>query len=157
LSTLVLGIGNTLLSDEGIGVHVVTFLRQHHGTMPEVGFLDGGTLSYALADDIARARNLIVVDAARMGEAPGTVRCFVDGAMDRYLAAAHGSVHEVGLGDLLDIARLTETLPERRALIGIEPESLDWGDQPTPKVAAAIQPAAREVLELLQQWNEKLY
>jgi hydrogenase maturation protease len=63
----------------------------------------------------------------------------------------------VGLGDLLDIARLTDTLPQRRALIGIEPESLDWGDRPTPRVAEAITSAAQQVLVLLQQWNEKDY
>jgi hydrogenase maturation protease len=61
------------------------------------------------------------------------------------------------LGDLLDIARITDTLPERRALIGIEPESLDWGDHPTPRVAQAIEPAAQQVLALVQQWNEKDY
>lgn len=157
MSTLVLGIGNSLLTDEGIGVHVVAFLNHHHGALPDVEFLDGGTLSYTLADDIARSRNLIVVDAARLGEAPGTVKCFLDGDMDRYLSAAHASVHEVGLGDLLDIARLTDTLPQRRALIGIEPESLDWGDRPTPRVVAAIEPAARQVLDLLTQWNDKDY
>lgn len=155
MSTLVLGIGNSLLTDEGIGVHVVAFLARHHGSMPDVEFLDGGTLSYTLADDIARATNLIVVDSARMGEVPGTVRCFLDGDMDRYLSAARGSVHEVGLGDLLDIARLTDTLPERRALIGIEPESMGWGDHPTPRVAEAVEPAARQIIQLLQQWNEK--
>ena len=157
MSTLVLGIGNSLLTDEGIGVHVVAVLRHHYGTLPGVEYLDGGTLSYTLADDIARARNLIVVDAARMGEAPGTLKCFLDQDMDRYLLAAHGSVHEVGLGDLLDIARLTDTLPVRRAMIGIEPESLDWGERPTPRVAEAIEPAARQILALLQQWNEKDY
>jgi len=157
LSTLVLGIGNSLLTDEGIGVHVVTFLKYHHGGLRDVEFLDGGTLSFTLADDIARSGNLIVVDAARMGEAPGTVKCFLDTDMDRYLSAAQASVHEVGLGDLLDIARLTDTLPQRRALVGIEPESLDWGDRPTPRVAEAITSAAQQVLVLLQQWNEKDY
>ena len=153
MSTLVLGIGNNLLTDEGIGIHVVTFLKQHHGKMPDVDFLDGGTLSYTLADDIAKAHNLIVVDAARMGEVPGTLKCFLDEDMDRYLSAAHGSVHEVGLGDLLDIARLTNTLPQRRALIGIEPEAIDWGDRPTPRVAEAIEPAVQQILALLRQWK----
>lgn len=150
-----LGVGNILLTDDGIGVHVVNFLKLRHSTLADARFLDAGTLSYTLADDIARARNLIVVDAARTGKSPGSLSCFMDEEMDRYLAAAHGSVHEVGLGDLLDIARLTDTLPRCRALIGIEPESLDWGDRPTPRVAEAIEPAAQQVVALLRLWNEK--
>jgi hydrogenase maturation protease len=155
LSTLVLGIGNILLTDEGVGVHVVRFLQRRYGSLPQTRLLDAGTLSYTLADEIAGAGNLIVVDAARTGGAVGSLKCFLDGDMDRYLAAARGSVHEVGLGDLLDIARLTDTLPRRRALIGIEPGSLDWGDSPTPRVAEAIEPAAQQVLALLRQWHDR--
>ena len=153
MSTLVLGIGNTLLSDEGIGVHVVERLRGRLGSLPDVTLLDGGTLSFTLAEPIAAADHLIVVDAARLGAAPGTLRCLRDGEMDRYLLGGAKSVHEVSLGDLMDIARLSNTLPRRRALVAIEPQKLDWGDAPTPEVAAAIEPAVDLVLGLIKEWT----
>jgi hydrogenase maturation protease len=153
--TLVLGIGNTLLTDEGSGVHVIEYLRQHHPETDGLRYLDGGTLSFTLAAEIEETDNLIVVDAAQLGEAPGATRCMVDDDMDNFLGTAKRSVHEVGLLDLMDIARLTETLPQRRALVGIQPESIDWGDAPTEVVAQAIPEAANMVLELIGQWQEQ--
>jgi hydrogenase maturation protease len=63
------------------------------------------------------------------------------------------SVHEVGLSDLMDMARLSDTAPRRRALIGIQPASLDLGAEPSPAVAAAVPVAARTALDLAQQWR----
>lgn len=73
--------------------------------------------------------------------------------MDGYLKGNRRSVHEVGLADLLDIARLSDHYPERRALVGIEPESMDWGEQPSPAVAAVIAEAAGEVMSLIETWT----
>ena len=95
---------------------------------PELRFLDGGTLSFTLAVPIEECERLIVVDAAVLGEPPGSVRVFEGEAMDRQLSRHAKSVHEVSLADLMDMARLTGRLPQRRALIGIEPALVDWGD-----------------------------
>lgn len=152
-TTLVLGIGNTLLSDEGIGVHVVKYLSMHHSDEKNAAFLDGGTLSFTLAQSIAENDNLIVVDAARLGRRAGTVRCFEGTQMDVYLRGSRCSVHEVGLTDLLDIARLSDTFPKHRALIGVEPHSLDWGEALSPQVAPAIEEAVAQVLALLRCWS----
>jgi hydrogenase maturation protease len=153
-TTLVLGIGNNLLTDEGIGIHVVNYLLAHHPDEPGVEYLDGGTLSFTLAERIADHDQLIVVDAARLGEPPGTLRCLEGEAMDRYLSGNRQSVHEVGLTDLLDIARLSDTLPRRRALVGIEPASLDWGEQPSPGLRLAVPEAARQVVTLIRTWRD---
>ena len=152
-TTLILGIGNNLLTDEGVGIHVVRHLEAHHAEEPGVTYLDGGTLSFTLAEPIAEHDNLIVVDAARFGEPPGTLRCLEGAAMDRYLTGTRASVHEVGLMDLLDISRLSDTFPEHRALIGIEPGSLDWGEFPSQAVAPSIAPAATMALELARRWR----
>ena len=74
--------------------------------------------------------------------------------MDRYLTGNRASVHEVGLVDLFDISRLSGTFPKNRALIGVEPESLGWGDAPTPKVAATIRPVAALALDLAERWRQ---
>jgi len=150
---LVLGIGNTLLSDEGVGVHAIHYLAEHSPQLPDVELLDGGTLSFTLAGSIAEADGLIVVDAARLDEAPGSVRQFEGAAMDAFLKGSRGSVHEVGLSELLDMARLTGDLPGQRCLIGIQPRVLDWGEQPTPEVAAALPAAAGLVLETIGRWR----
>lgn len=152
-STLVLGIGNNLLTDEGIGIHVVNYLLEHHPDEPGVEYLDGGTLSFTLAEPIAAHDQLVVIDAARFDEPPGTLRCLEGEAMDRYLTGNRQSVHEVGLTDLFDIARLSDTFPSRRALVGIEPASLDWGEQPSPALRPIVAEAAARVLQLIRSWR----
>ena len=152
--TLILGIGNTLLTDEGIGVHVTRHLEDLIPPVQDIRYLDGGTLSFTLAAEIESTDNLIVIDAAQLQAPAGTVRTFLNEAMDDHLGTAKRSVHEVGLLDLMDIARLTETLPANRALIGIQPESMDWGDTPTPTVKNSIEQAAIAAIQLLEQWHQ---
>jgi hydrogenase maturation protease len=152
-SVLILGIGNTLLGDEGVGVHVVRAMRTQYRGEGAIHYMDGGTLSFTLAEPIARADGLIVVDAARMSSPPGTVRAFQNGAMDRYLRGNRQSVHEVSLADLLDIARLTESLPERRALVGIEPKLIDWSESLSEAVQPAVNRAIDEIVSILSNWR----
>jgi len=152
--TLILGIGNTLLSDEGIGVHILNHLSAQDKLGSHVEYIDGGTLSFTLADAIARSEHFIVIDAAELQSPPGTVQVFENQAMDDYIS--HGnkrSVHEVGLIDLLSITLLSDALPVKRALIGIQPQQLGWGSQPTTAVAAAIPNAIFQVEDLLQRWQ----
>ena len=151
--TLVLGIGNTLLADEGAGIHALDYLRAHLPEIPGVGYIDGGTLSFTLAGVIEDANNLIVLDAAQLGLPPGTVRCLTGEAMDRFLGKGKQSVHEVGLVDLMDIARLTDAFPEQRALIGIQPETLGWGEAPSIRVSKAFPEVAAYALELIERWT----
>ena len=73
--------------------------------------------------------------------------------MDRYLTGNRQSVHEVGLMDLFDISRLAGTFPQRRALIGVEPASLEWGEHPSEQVAPAVARVAAMVLELDRRWR----
>ena len=155
-SVLILGIGNTLLTDEGIGVHVVRQLQATYPSHQQVHLLDGGTLSFTLAEPIARASGLVVVDAARMDCPPGSVRVFCNDGMDSYLQNARLSVHEVGLTDLLDISRLSNSLPRQRCLVGIEPDCLDWGEAPSSALLPAIDEAILAILTILQRWGVDL-
>ncbi|MBK1705988.1 HyaD/HybD family hydrogenase maturation endopeptidase [Halochromatium glycolicum] len=151
--TLILGLGNVLLADEAAGAAVLRALEPMAEADPDLTLYDGGTLSFTLAGPIGEAERLIVVDAAAMDDPPGTVRVFEGEAMDRQLSKHAKSVHEVSLADLFDIARLTDTLPAQRALIGIEPEQVDWGDQLSPAVAAAVPEAVSRIQTLLQRWR----
>ena len=152
---LVLGLGNTLLSDEGVGIHVIRYLQNAFPDQPDVEYLDGGTLSFTLSEPIETADALIVVDAAELGAEAGAVRCYQDAAMDEFVGGNRKrSVHEVSLIDLLAVAYLTEHLPARRALVGIQPASVDWGDGPTSAVSAAIPVAGRRILGLIEDWRQ---
>lgn len=151
--TLILGIGNILMTDEGVGAEVVHRLEAALAPDASIDFLDGGTLSFTLAGPIGASQRLIVVDAAALNDAPGRVRLFEGEAMDHQLRAHARSVHEVSLSDLMDMARLSDSLPEWRALIGIEPGVIDWGEQLTPEVEAAVPIAMRQVMDLLARWD----
>ena len=154
--TLVLGIGNTLLGDEGIGVHAMHALRAQLPDRDDIECLDGGTLSFTLAGPIEDTAQLIIIDAAQLQSAPGTVAVFVDDDLDRYLGSHRKrSVHEVGLIDLMIIARLTGRLPRRRALIGVQPECVDWSENPSPLVAAATPDIIDKALSLIQGWQHE--
>ena len=151
--TLILGIGNTLLSDEGLGIHLLEHLREHHRDLPGVTYLDGGTLSFTLAPAIEDCENLVVLDAAQLNEAPGTIKLLVGAEMDRFVGHGKRSVHEVGLVDLMTIARLQDSLPANRALLGIQPAEFGWGDAPSERIARAIPIAASRVIDQLYKWQ----
>lgn len=151
--TLVLGIGNILLGDDGIGVHVVRALGHAGDVTHPVALRDGGTIGLELLSDIEEYGSFIAVDAMELGEEPGTVRVFQGADMDRQLCGKKRTAHEVALSDLMSAARLTGIEPGRRALIAIQPAMIEWGLAPTPAVAAAVPQACRVVLSLLEGWN----
>ncbi|HTN94708.1 MAG TPA: HyaD/HybD family hydrogenase maturation endopeptidase [Gallionella sp.] len=151
---MILGIGNTLLQDEGAGVHAIRHLAERLPAHSGIELLDGGTLSFSLAGAIEDAEQLIVIDAAQLESEPGTTRIFEGDAMDAFVGGNRKrSVHEVSLIDLLMIARLAEQLPRKRALIGIQPRDIDWGELPSPPVAAGIQQACDQALQLVAEWQ----
>jgi hydrogenase maturation protease len=139
MKILVLGIGNTLLTDEGVGIVAMRELEVQYGAREGMEFLDGGTLSFTLAAPISECDALLVIDAAELGAAAGTVRSFKGEEMDAFLGENRkSSVHEVGLLDLMSISRLTGHWPQRRALIGVQPAVVGWGETLTPAVATAL-------------------
>jgi hydrogenase maturation protease len=152
--TLILGIGNSLLQDEGAGVHAIRMLAEQVAHRDDIELMDGGTLSFTLAGAIEDAENLIVIDAAQFDGEPGMTRVFEGDAMDAFVGGNRKrSVHEVSLVDLLMIARLANQLPRQRALIGIQPRDIGWGETPSPLVAAAIQLACDQALQLVEEWH----
>jgi hydrogenase maturation protease len=154
MKTLVLGIGNTLLTDEGVGVHVLQALESRLAHLSDVTLLDGGTLSFTLAGPIEEADALIVVDAANIQSKPGEWALLEGEEMDAFLMSNRKStVHEVGLTDLRAIAMLAGHWPDKRAMLAIQPDVVDWGEQPTPAVAAAITPACAAIHDLIQDWQ----
>jgi len=154
MKILVLGIGNTLLMDEGVGIHVLSALRANPALPDDVELLDGGTLSFTLAGPIQEADALVVVDAANIDSPAGHWRLMEGDAMDAFLLGNRKStVHEVGLTDLRAIALLAGHWPARRAMLAIQPQVMDWGESPTPVVSAAIPAVAGAIVDLVQGWQ----
>jgi len=154
ISIAVVGIGNNLLQDDGVGVHVLKHFESHNPD-ETVSCLDAGTVGLALMDRLANLDGLVAVDAMRLGKPPGTITVLQEEDMDAHLRNHHGSVHELGLSDIMDALRLCDDLPSNRALIGIEPEDMDWGTEPTEKVAAAIPGAVNCVRDLIRDWRSQ--
>ncbi|MGE5504048.1 MAG: hydrogenase maturation protease [Actinomycetota bacterium] len=149
---LVLGIGNTLLSDEGVGVRLAQALAE--GPLPDgVRVVDGGTIGLALLPLVQDAGAVLVLDAARLDAEPGTVRLFEAGAFDAFVAGRRATPHDVGLGDLVSALRLSGTMPPRRALLAVQPLSVGLGAELSEPVAAALVHARAAALALLERWT----
>ena len=153
-SILVLGVGNTLLTDEAVGVRVIEAL----GESPEceelgVRLLDGGTMGLSLLVDMEDADAMVIVDAANLGKGPGTVEVFEGEDMDGFLRHRGRNPHDIGLDDMLDGLRLRDAVPENRALVGIEPAILTVGEHMTPAVATAVPEAVVIILSLIRRWK----
>lgn len=150
-----MGVGNALMQDDGVGSRITESLSAPPHDAASLDIVDGGTVGLALLPRLEDADAVIVADAAELGEAPGTIRVFLDGAIDRQLSGKRRSVHEVALLDLFAAASIRGHMPPRRALVAIQPASTDWGLELTPDVAAALPRACETIRELAAQWRDQ--
>ncbi len=152
---LVIGIGNILLRDEGVGVRVVAELERlvaagRIDVPPGTRLVDGGTLGLELLPMIDAGSPLILVDAVNLRQAPGSVAVIRGDAIEGTLAG-HVSPHQVGIADLVAAARLMGVLPVNASLVGIQPLEIEIGLDLTPGVEAAVPEAVAAVCaELLR-------
>jgi hydrogenase maturation protease len=150
---VVLGIGNALMGDDGVGVRVVAELEAARAAgrldLPtDVELVDAGSAGLALLPWLAAARAAVIVDAATGGSEPGTVAVWRDAEVAERPAGDHGR-RVTPLGELLAIARLTRALPAVVSLVGIEPHSVAPGELLSRPVLAAVPAAlARTVVEI---------
>lgn len=130
-STLVLGLGNVLLKDDGAGVWAVRLFQRH---APDGAIaVEAGTNLLAVADRIARASRIVAFDAMIAGLPPGTVSAAtLDEVLDR---GVRGSLHELGLAQTLRLVR-SDNPPV--TIIAVEPAVIDYGLELSPSVAAAL-------------------
>jgi len=150
---LVLGLGNTLLTDEAVGVRVIEHLRDNpKNDNTGLTLMDGGTMGLTLLVAMEDADAMIVVDAALLDQSPGAVHVFEGPDMDHFLRHRGRSPHDIGLDDIMDGLRLREAVPRHRALVGIQPAVLTVGEHLTPDVKAALPAAAKAIRALVASW-----
>ena len=137
----VLGMGNELLRDEGIGVHVIRRLEQISG-LDDVRLIDGGTSPDAI-DLIGNAQKLIIVDAAHMHDEPGAVYRLTP---QQVSARKPSTVHEFSVIEMLWMMDLLSQIPEV-IIIGIEPKEIDWGLELSPELERKLPEIVGVVLD----------
>lgn len=124
--TLVLGVGNKLMSDEGVGVHVIERLAEKYKLPEEVQVLDGGTLGLDLLYYLEGIENLLMVDAAETGKEAG-VMIRLEGEQVPAFMSVKISPHQMGVPDMLAAAKMKDIYPKRIVLWGIQPELVTLG------------------------------
>jgi hydrogenase maturation protease len=149
IDALVLGIGNVLWADEGFGVRAVEALHAAWTFPDNVRLMDGGTLGLNLFEDIASARQVLVFDAIDYGLPGGTLKVLRDAEVPAW-GAKKLSPHQTGFNDILALAQLRGTVPERITAIGVQPVELDdfGGSLRAPvraRLAEAVELAVREL------------
>ncbi|VTY43851.1 HyaD/HybD family hydrogenase maturation endopeptidase [Veillonella atypica] len=154
-SVVVLGVGNILLTDEGLGVHVVEDLKANYTFTPQISLIDGGTMGMELLTYMRGMKKILLIDAVNGGEAPGTIYEFPHRELEQYFTD-HISVHEVGMQDILRIRAIQENPLEDAIVIGVEPESLDVGFEPSAPVQKALPEVKERVLRVLREWGVQI-
>ncbi|MHC1742099.1 MAG: HyaD/HybD family hydrogenase maturation endopeptidase [Syntrophobacteraceae bacterium] len=147
---LVLGVGNILLHDEGVGVRVIERLQADYDFSENVELMDGGTLGVRLLDPIVQADYVIVVDAVRNGEPPGTLyHLDVDFLAKR--VAFKNSLHQADMVETLAYAEMLGKRPDA-VIVGVEPEDISpWGLELTETVADRVPDMCQRVLDEIQK------
>jgi hydrogenase maturation protease len=146
----ILGIGNLVRRDEGVGVHL---LRALENTLPpEIELLDGGTTGLNLLEFVENAQKLIVLDAVEAGENPGEVVVWRKEQVP-YFIATKMSVHQLGFAEVLNWAKFREKYPEDIVVIGVQPQCLDWGTELSEPVQQALPAALKEISLILEEWG----
>jgi hydrogenase maturation protease len=147
---IVLGVGNELLSDEGVGIHVIKELHKMKIFPPEIEVMEGGTDGFGLINIITDTDRLIVIDSIKGGSEPGTLYKFdiedAPGTPDLFKT----SVHQIGILEVINLSSLIGKTP-KTTVIGIEPKSITTGMELTEEVREKIP----RVIELVKEEVEK--
>ena len=142
----VLGVGNELLSDEGIGVHVVKELQKQNILPPEVEVMEGGTDGFGLINIITDTDRLIVIDSIKGGSEPGTLYKFDVEDAPTTPDLFKTSIHQVGILEVINLSSLIGKTP-KTTVIGVEPKSISTGMELSEDVRAKIP----RVIELVRE------
>ena len=149
---LLLGLGNVLLQDEGLGVRALERLLACYRLPAEVQAVDGGTMGLDLLPYLEQTNSLLIIDAVQTGATPASL-VRLDGSAISAALALKISLHQVGLKELLAIGQLQGTLPSRVVLWGMEPASFAWGTELSPSIAGALDQLVHSVAGELRSWG----
>ena len=150
--TVVIGVGNTILSDEGVGVHAARLLESDPRAPAGVTILDGGTIGLELIPYASDAPRILILDAMNSGKAPGTLARMT--GKDLLGTTAGRSVHQLGVADLIAALFLVSSGPQEIVVLGVQPANTDWGTTLSPEVEAALVLLVDAAVAQLNLWKE---
>jgi len=137
MRAVVLGIGNTILTDEAAGVRAVELLEQRYRMPDNVLVIDGGTSGMEMIEDLSELDFLIVIDVVKTGAAPGTVVKIAGDEIPVFFRRKL-SPHQIALPDVLASLELLDAMPKEIIVLGVEPISLELGMEMTETIAAKV-------------------
>jgi hydrogenase maturation protease len=141
MGALVLGLGNLLLCDDGVGVHAIQRLQSDPRVPPSAVLMDGGTQGLSLLPHISGFRRLLVIDAVDVGEEAGAIVRLEGSALENL--PGRPSVHQLGFADLMVALKLLGEPPEEIVVLGVQPQSTEW----SAELTAAVQGRLNEIVE----------
>jgi hydrogenase maturation protease len=147
-----IGLGNILLMDEGVGVHAVQALKRSFDFPRDISLLDGGTLGLDLLPYVEGVEKILFIDAVDFKRDPGSLTIMEDDEIPSFLRPAL-SFHQVGLSDLLFAAEFMGRKPRKIALIGIQPEKIETGLTLSETLDKNFAGYLRTILEKLREWG----
>jgi hydrogenase maturation protease len=150
--TVVIGVGNTILSDDGVGVHAARRLLGDPRVPAGVTILDGGTIGLELIPYASDASRVLLLDAVNSGQAPGTL-ARMTGA-DLLGTTGGWSAHQLGVADLIAALFLVSSRPQEIVVLGLQPAHTDWGTTLSREVDAALGGFVDAALAQLQLWQQ---
>ena len=150
--TVVIGLGNPLMGDDGLGIAALERLREQWDVPAEVELVDGGTWGMNLLPVIESAGRVLLIDAITVGAQPGTVVVIPRARLPRYLATKI-SPHDVDLRDVLALAELRGTLPEQTVAIGLEPARVELASDLSDAVRTSLDDLVSAVVRELAAWG----
>ncbi|MFB6467289.1 HyaD/HybD family hydrogenase maturation endopeptidase [Cytobacillus sp. Hz8] len=151
----IIGIGNTLYSDEGVGVHLIPYLEEALADFTNVEIIEGATDGMKLLEPVEEADYLIVIDAINAGKPAGELMMIRNGEIPKYYGVKM-SVHQIGFQEVLLAADLREKLPKEMIMFGIQPASLDMGLELSDIVKTKLPELVTNVVDQVQKWSENM-
>jgi hydrogenase maturation protease len=146
---VVIGLGNILLSDEGVGVHLVRQLSNQQIKFPDVDFIEAGAAGMNLLHLIANRKKAIIIDCAKMGEKPGTIRRFTADQVVGVKKLTHFSLHEIDILQVLNLSKQLGECPAEVIFYGIEPDSFSPGQNLSQALSAKNDSCIADICEEL--------
>jgi hydrogenase maturation protease len=149
----VLGLGNLLMADEGVGIEVVSRLLRRSDEFPDVEFIDAGTAGFGLLHKLSGRRRAIIVDCCRMASPPGTIAMFTPDDVNSIKMLSHFSVHEADILQVIDLARRISDCPENIIIFGIEPQTIELRTSLSGLLAERLDDYAEQIVTQLTRWR----
>lgn len=146
--TVILGVGNLLLSDEGVGVHVINEMMDMHFP-PDIELIEGGVDGLRLMNLVVGVDRLIVIDSVKGGGSPGSIYKFKPEDLVTHTDTSKMSIHQIGILEVIRLSGLVGKLPET-TIIGVEPKSIEMGMELTPKIQSKVPRIIELVLDELK-------